>query len=74
MTLLKNDDSMPIKPHVTVITSWPTERLPEGLGLSINDGWYFGIGLGLALTIALPVILLVIGFIVGIILAIIGML
>jgi hypothetical protein len=72
MTLLKGDDSIPKKPQLVNLTSWPAERRPEGLGLSINDGWYFGIGFGLAMTVALPVILMAITLIVGVILAIIG--
>jgi hypothetical protein len=74
MTLLKDDDSVPKKLHTVSIASWPIERLPQGLGLSFSDGWYFGIGLGLALTVAVPIILLITGFIIGIILMIAGML
>ena len=39
------------------IVRWPAKRLPEGIGLSVQDGWNFGIGLGLALVIAVPFIL-----------------
>jgi hypothetical protein len=52
MTLLKGDGSLPPKtePKVT-ITRWPTERWPEGLGVSVRDGWNFGLGLGPALIV-----------------------
>ena len=39
-----------------VIVRWPEKRNNTGIGLSINDGWSFGIGFGLAFAIALPVI------------------
>jgi hypothetical protein len=65
MTLLKNDRSIPVKVNKIIIDSWPAERLSEGIGLSIKDGWYLGIGFGLAMTIAIPFILLFLSCIIG---------
>jgi hypothetical protein len=65
MTLLKNDGSIPTKTNKIIVNSWPAERLPEGLGLSVKDGWYLGIGFGLAMTIAIPFILLFLSCIIG---------
>lgn len=50
MTLLKGDGTAPEKISKVVLTSWP-DRLPDGLGLSIKDGWVFGVGFGLAMII-----------------------
>lgn len=50
MTLLKGDDSIKGRPVTPMaVTRWPTERWPEGLGISSRDGWHFGLGLGPAL-------------------------
>ena len=59
MSLLKGDGTVP-------------EKIQKGLGLSVNDGWYFGVGFGLALTVAVPIILIVAGLIIAIIFAIFG--
>lgn len=48
------------------IGRWPTERWPEGVGLSFKDGWNFGVGFGLAMAIAVPIILCIIFFAVSI--------
>jgi hypothetical protein len=74
MTLLKGDGSLPPKtePKVT-ITRWPTERWPEGLGVSVRDGWNFGIGFGLAMAIAVPFILILLSCVIGGALMILGM-
>lgn len=66
MTLLKGDGTLPPKRDTTMlISAWPTERLSQGLGLSIKDGWNFGTGFGLAMAIAVPLILLAISCIAG---------
>lgn len=49
-------------------------RKTNGVGFTVTDGWYLGIGFGLAMTIAVPLILLFIGCIVGLILLILGVL
>jgi hypothetical protein len=72
MTLLKNDGTAPNKSYNVSVQSWPEDRKSEGVGLSINDGWYFGIGLGLAMTIAVPFILLMGSLIILAIIAIFG--
>lgn len=72
MSLLKEDGTTPGNSRKINVIAWPVERLPEGIGLSIKDGWYFGIGLGLALTVAVPLILLLSGLIIVVILAIFG--
>jgi hypothetical protein len=72
MTLLKNDGTVPNKSHNVNIQSWPINRESEGLGLSIKDGWNFGIGFGLAMTIAIPLILLLFTCVIGIGLSIMG--
>lgn len=73
MTLLKDDGTIPQKldPKVLIV-SWPTERLPQGLGLSNKDGWNFGIGFGLAMAIAVPLILLALSCIIGTLLVVGG--
>jgi hypothetical protein len=53
--------SKPPSPHYMAVVSWPKGRRAEGIGLSVKDGWNFGVGIGLALTIALPIILSIIG-------------
>jgi hypothetical protein len=72
MTLLKNDDSLPGKPRNMAIVSWPTERLSNGLGFSVKDGWNVGIGFGLAMIVAIPLILILISCVAGIGLTILG--
>jgi hypothetical protein len=72
MTLLKGDGTAPVKTQKISINAWPVERLPEGIGLSVKDGWYFGIGLGLALMIAIPVIMLILSCIIFTGLSILG--
>jgi hypothetical protein len=52
MGLLKGDES--IKQPKVIMPQLTT-------GLTISDGWNFGIGFGLALVIAIPVILFVLG-------------
>lgn len=54
------------------VTSWPMKRTSEGVGISVRDGWNFGIGLGMALTVALPVIFGVAFFILFMILLVVG--
>jgi hypothetical protein len=51
MSLLKDDQSIKRPPTLMAVIRWPTERWPEGLGLSVRDGWNFGLGLGPALII-----------------------
>lgn len=72
MTLLKNDGTVIAKQNEVKVITWPTERMSEGLGFSVKDGWYMGIGFGLAMTIAVPLILLLISCIIGIGLSILG--
>jgi hypothetical protein len=72
VTLLKNDETIPKRNYEISVNTWPSRRKAEGIGLSINDGWYFGIGFGLAMAIAVPIILLTIGFIIGIVLSVLG--
>ncbi|MHC4748969.1 MAG: hypothetical protein ACYTFW_03760 [Planctomycetota bacterium] len=73
MSLLKNDQSnKPRPPTPMTIIRWPIERWPEGLGLSVRDGWNLGIGFGLAMAIAVPLILLFLGCIIGIGITILG--
>jgi hypothetical protein len=72
MTLLKDDGTVPTKTRRMIIEAWPDERLSTGIGLSIRDGWYLGIGFGLALTIAIPFILLIFSLFILVILAIFG--
>ncbi|MHC4195403.1 MAG: hypothetical protein ACYSQZ_05590 [Planctomycetota bacterium] len=72
MTLLKEDGTVPIKTQKVSVNAWPVERLPEGIGLSVKDGWYFGIGFGLAIAIAVPLILGVSAFVIVLILSIFG--
>lgn len=43
--------------HKMTISAWPVEREPQGVGLSVKDGWNFGIGFGVAMAIAVPLIL-----------------
>lgn len=50
MNLLKGDGTAPENGYATKLTSWP-ERKPDGLGLSVKDGWFFGVGFGLAVAI-----------------------
>lgn len=72
MSLLKEDGTAPIKTQGMSINAWPTERLSEGIGLSVKDGWNFGIGFGAAVTIAIPLTLTLLTIIILIILAIFG--
>jgi hypothetical protein len=72
MTLLKGDKSIKRPSTPMVITHWPTERWPAGLGMSFKDGWHWGIGFGLALAIAVPIILLALTCIIGIGITILG--
>lgn len=73
MTLLNDDKSIkPRPPPYMSVRRWPTERWPEGLGLSVRDGWNFGIGFGLAMAIAVPFILLLIGCVIGLGITILG--
>jgi hypothetical protein len=72
MNLLKNDGTVPIKPKSVNVSAWPTERLPEGVGLSVKDGFYFGIGFGIAIIIAVPLILGISGLAIVLIVAIFG--
>lgn len=65
MALLKSDGTTPKPEPKTVILAWPTERLSQGLGLSLKDGWNFGTGFGLAMAIAVPLILLAISCVIG---------
>lgn len=58
--------------HLMSIRRWPTERWPEGIGLSVKDGWNVGIGFGLAMAIAVPLILTLIGCVLGFGLTILG--
>lgn len=73
MSLLNDDKT--IKPRVPTsiaVVRWPAERWPEGLGLSVRDGWNLGIGFGLAMAIAVPLILLALSCIIGIGITILG--
>jgi hypothetical protein len=72
MTLLKNDGTVSPKQAEINIIAWPTERMSGGIGLSIKDGWYLGIGFGLAMTIAVPLILLLLICIIGVAIMILG--
>jgi hypothetical protein len=58
--------------HLMSIRRWPTERWPEGLGLSVKDGWNLGIGFGLAMAIAVPIILALIGCVLMLVLTVLG--
>ncbi len=49
------------KSHKMTINAWPVERESQGVGLSVKDGWNFGIGFGVAMAIAVPLILLFVG-------------
>ena len=60
------------KPHPMDIRSWPTDRLPQGIGVSVKDGWNFGIGFGLAMAIAIPVIMMFLGCVIFLALAQLG--
>lgn len=64
MTLLKNNEA--------TLKTKTKRQMSNGVGLSIKDGWYAGIGFGLAMTIAVPIILLLLACIVGIGLSILG--
>lgn len=73
MTLLEGDGTVKERlPRPMAIARWPVERLPGGLGLSIKDGWNWGIGFRLAMAIAVPLILALIGCVLGIGIAILG--
>lgn len=39
------------------ILQWPTERMPQGLGLSKKDGYNLGLGMGVAIVIVLPILI-----------------
>lgn len=56
MTKRERQEFAEVQADQIVIVRWPEKRNNTGIGLSINDGWSFGIGLGLAFAIALPVI------------------
>ena len=71
MTLIKNDKTVPNKIELRRIT-WPIERLPEGIGLSVLDGWNFGIGFGVAIVIAIPVASLILGIVIMLLLLILS--
>ena len=58
--------------HLMTIRRWPTERWPEGLGLSVKDGWNFGIGFGVAMAIAVPFILVLLACVIGLGMAMLG--
>jgi hypothetical protein len=74
MTLLKGDGTVPSKLHKTNVIAWPEQRMPEGIGLSVKDGWYMGIGFGLAMTVAVPFILLLGSVAIGVMLLILSVL
>lgn len=57
------EDKPPIS-HKMTINAWPVEREPQGVGLSVKDGWNFGIGFGVAMAIAVPLILFFLGCVV----------
>jgi hypothetical protein len=67
MGLLKGDKSIerPIEKPMGMM-------MPPVAGLTISDGFRFGIGFGLALTIALPVILFVLGLLLWILIMAFG--
>ncbi len=56
LTKRERQEFAEVQAEQIVIVRWPEKRNNTGIGLSINDGWSFGIGLGLAFAIALPVI------------------
>lgn len=71
--LLSNDKSIkPQSPTPMALKRWPTERWPEGIGMSVRDGWNWGIGFGLAMAIAVPLILLALFCIIGLGITILG--
>lgn len=67
---LANQPPAPSNP--VQVTQWPVKRRPEGIGISVRDGWNFGIGLGFALIIAIPVIMTAVLIIMAIGLTIVG--
>jgi hypothetical protein len=73
MSLLKDDQSIKPRPATPMtVIRWPTDRWPEGLGMSVRDGWNWGIGFGLAMAIAVPIILLGLACIIGLGITILG--
>lgn len=73
MSLLKEDGTIPPKPATrNIIIAWPTKRLPEGIGMSVKDGWYWGIGFGMAMVIAIPVILTFLSCLIGLAIVLLG--
>jgi hypothetical protein len=48
------------KTHPMAVISWPDIRRPAGVGMSVKDGWNFGIGMGLAFAVAVPLILTIV--------------
>ncbi len=68
----KNAPLRPSHGQLASIVRWPTERWPEGIGISVKDGWNFGIGFGVAMAIAVPLILALLGCVVGIGITVLG--
>ena len=73
MTLLKGDDPRPSgkppainKPQLSTLTS---KAKKPAMGLTIADGWQFGIGFGLAMLIAMPLIMAVVGCVLSMVFA-----
>ncbi|MCP4083152.1 MAG: hypothetical protein GY743_23265 [Planctomycetaceae bacterium] len=62
----------PPQAHLMSVTQWPEKRTPEGIGLSVKDGWNFGTGFGLAMLIAVPLILSVFGCAIFVSLSVLG--
>lgn len=72
MTMPKEAPLRPSKGDIVTIKRWPNERQPEGIGLSVKDGWNLGIGFGVAMAIAVPLILAFIGCVLGIVVVVAG--
>lgn len=73
MTLLNNDKSIkPRSPNPTEVIRWPVERYPEGIGLSVRDGWNFFLGGGAALVVVVGLAQLIIGCAIGVAIVVAG--
>jgi hypothetical protein len=73
MSLLKDGGLTDKKSVVsTTIARWPAKRMPEGIGMSVKDGWNWGIGFGLAMVIVVPLILVLFGCVIMMGLTMIG--
>ena len=64
MTIPRQSPPKPSQGQLVTIKRWPTDRWPEGLGISAKDGWNFGVGFVVAV-IVIPFVVLAVSCMAG---------